>query len=156
MTFISHSVFYWKIHLVLDCDTFRLELDYRSIMHILVKVLYNQDSGTRMVLIPVRVQILSLGMVAWVRWRVWASHGSKLWCDVVRLSRVSEVRHQFAFQICAWKLVCSTRMRKPQGKKANQTARGKVKKAEERRKKRQRSEELDRSSNIIVTKSVLY
>ena len=62
--FISHSVFYWKIHLVLDRDTFRLELDYRSIMHILVKVLYNQDSGTRMVLIPVRVQILSLGMVA--------------------------------------------------------------------------------------------
>jgi hypothetical protein len=36
--FISHSVFYWKIHLVLDRDTFRLELDYRSIMHILVKV----------------------------------------------------------------------------------------------------------------------
>ena len=32
-------------------------------------------------------------------------------------------------------------MRKPRGKKANQTARGKVKKAEERRKKRQRSEE---------------
>ena len=50
--------------MVLDCDTFRLELDYRSIMHIKVKVLYNQDSGTRMVLIPVRVQILSLGMVA--------------------------------------------------------------------------------------------
>ena len=64
LSFISHSVFYWKIHLVLDCDTFRLELDYRSIMHIKVKVLYNQDSGTRMVLIPVRVQILSLGMVA--------------------------------------------------------------------------------------------
>ena len=60
----AHSVFYWKIHLVLDCDTFRLELDYRSIMHILVKVLSNQDSGTRMVLIPVRVQIVSLGMVA--------------------------------------------------------------------------------------------
>ena len=36
--FISHSVFYWKIHLVLDRDTFRLELDYRSIMHIKVKV----------------------------------------------------------------------------------------------------------------------
>ena len=31
----------WKIHLVLDRDTFRLELDYRSIMHILVKVLSN-------------------------------------------------------------------------------------------------------------------
>ena len=28
--------------MVLDRDTFRLELDYRSIMHILVKVLYNQ------------------------------------------------------------------------------------------------------------------
>ena len=41
-----------------------MELDYRSIMHILVKVLSNQDSGTRMVLIPVRVQIVSLGMVA--------------------------------------------------------------------------------------------
>ena len=61
--FISHSVFYWKIHLVLDRDTFRLELDYRSIMHILVKV-PSINSGTRMVLIPVRVQILSLGMVA--------------------------------------------------------------------------------------------
>ena len=56
--------FIGKYILVLDRDTFRLELDYRSIMHILVKVLYNQDSGTRMVLIPVRVQILSLGMVA--------------------------------------------------------------------------------------------
>ena len=32
-------------------------------------------------------------------------------------------------------------MRKPRGRKANQTACGKVKKAEERRKKRQRSEE---------------
>ena len=40
------------------------QIPVRSIMHILVKVLYNQDSGTRMVLIPVRVQILSLGMVA--------------------------------------------------------------------------------------------
>ena len=50
--------------LVLDCDTFRLEVDYRSIMHILVKVLSNQDSATRMALKPVRVQILSLGMVA--------------------------------------------------------------------------------------------
>ena len=33
-------------------------------MHILVKVLSNQDSATRMALEPVRVQILSLGMVA--------------------------------------------------------------------------------------------
>ena len=56
--------FIGKYILVLDRDTFRLELDYRSIMHILVKVLSNQDSGTRMVLIPVRVQIVSLGMVA--------------------------------------------------------------------------------------------
>ena len=38
--------FYWKIHLVLDCDTFRLELDYRSIVQILVKVLYNQARTT--------------------------------------------------------------------------------------------------------------
>ena len=53
-----------KYILVLDRDTFRLELDYRSMMHILVKVLSNQDSATRMVLKPVRVQILSLGMVA--------------------------------------------------------------------------------------------
>ena len=28
IAFISHSVFYWKIHLVLDGDTFRLEVDY--------------------------------------------------------------------------------------------------------------------------------
>ena len=28
--FISHSVFYWKYNLVLDHDTFRLELDYRG------------------------------------------------------------------------------------------------------------------------------
>ena len=56
--------FIGKYILVLDRDTFRLELDYRSIMHILVKVLYNQDSGTRMALKPVRVQILSLGMAA--------------------------------------------------------------------------------------------
>ena len=53
-----------KNNLVLDRDTFRLELDYRSIMHILVKVLYNQDPGTRMALEQVRVQVLSLGMVA--------------------------------------------------------------------------------------------
>ena len=52
--------------LVLDHDTFRLELDCRSIMHIKVKVLSNQDFVTRMALKPVRVQILSLGMVAWV------------------------------------------------------------------------------------------
>ena len=56
--------FIGKYILVLDRDTFRLELDYRSIMHILVKVLSNQDSATRMVLEPVREQILSLGMVA--------------------------------------------------------------------------------------------
>ena len=49
---------------VLDRGTFRLELDYRSIMHILVRVLSNQDSATRMVLEPRRMQILSLGMVA--------------------------------------------------------------------------------------------
>ena len=55
---------YFKYILVLDRDTFRLELDYRSIIHILVKVLYNQDSGTSMALKPVRMQILSLGMVA--------------------------------------------------------------------------------------------
>ena len=53
-----------KYILVLDRDTFRLELDYRPIMHILVKVLSNQDPVTRMALEPVRVQILSLGMVA--------------------------------------------------------------------------------------------
>ena len=35
-----------------------------GIMHILVKVLSNHDSATRMALKPVRVQILSLGMVA--------------------------------------------------------------------------------------------
>jgi hypothetical protein len=56
--------FIGKHILVLDRDTFRLELDYRSIMHILVKVLSNQDSATRMALNPVRVQILSLGMAA--------------------------------------------------------------------------------------------
>ena len=56
--------FIGKYILVLDRDTFRLELDYRSIMHILVKVPYNQDSDTRMVLIPVTMEILSLGMVA--------------------------------------------------------------------------------------------
>ena len=50
--------------LVLDRDTFQLELDYRSIMHNLVKVLCNQDSAMRMALEPVRVQILSLGMAA--------------------------------------------------------------------------------------------
>ena len=56
--------FIGKYILVLDRDTISivpLELDYRSIMHILVKVLSNQDSGTRMVLIPVRVQICRLG-----------------------------------------------------------------------------------------------
>ena len=56
--------FIGKYSLVLDRDIFRLELDYRSIMHILVKVPSNQDSATRMVLKLVRVQIMSLGMVA--------------------------------------------------------------------------------------------
>ena len=56
--------FIGKYILVLDRDTFRLELDYRSIMHILVKVLSDQDSATRMALEPVRMQILSLGMAA--------------------------------------------------------------------------------------------
>ena len=56
--------FIGKCILVLDRDTSQLELDYKSIMHILVKVLSNQDSATRMALKPVRVQILSLGMVA--------------------------------------------------------------------------------------------
>ena len=55
--------FIGKYILVLDRDTFRLELDYMSIMHILVKVPSNQDSATRMALEPVRMQILSLGMV---------------------------------------------------------------------------------------------
>ena len=41
--------------LVLDRDTFQLELDYRSIMHINVKVPSNQDFDTRMALKPVRV-----------------------------------------------------------------------------------------------------
>ena len=36
--------FIGKYILVLDRDTFQLELDYRSIMHILVNVLSNQDS----------------------------------------------------------------------------------------------------------------
>ena len=54
--------FIGKYILVLDHDTFRLELDYRSIIQIWVKVLSNQDSATRMVL--ERVQIMSLGMVA--------------------------------------------------------------------------------------------
>ena len=64
-TIIFPTVYFiGKYILVLDCDTFRLELDYRSIMHILVKVLSNQDSATRMALEPVRVQILSLGKVA--------------------------------------------------------------------------------------------
>ena len=49
-TIIFPTVYFiGKYILVLDCDTFRLELDYRSIMHILVKVLSNQDSATRMV-----------------------------------------------------------------------------------------------------------
>ena len=56
--------FIGKNILVLARDTFRLELDYRSIMHIWVKVTSNQDSATRMELKPVRMQILSLGMVA--------------------------------------------------------------------------------------------
>ena len=56
--------FIGKYILVLDRDTFRLELDYRSIMHNLVKVPYNQDSSTRMALEQVRVQVFSLGMVA--------------------------------------------------------------------------------------------
>ena len=46
--------FIGKYILVLDRDTFRLALDYRSIMQILVKVLSNQDPATRMVLEPVR------------------------------------------------------------------------------------------------------
>ena len=46
--------FIGKYILVLDRETFRLELDYRSIMCILVKVFSNQDSATRMVLEPVR------------------------------------------------------------------------------------------------------
>jgi hypothetical protein len=54
--------FIGKYILVLDRDTFRLELDYRSIMHILVKVLYNQDSATRMALMPVRMDLWSLAM----------------------------------------------------------------------------------------------
>ena len=56
--------FVGKYILVQDRDTFRLELDYMSIMHGKVKVPSNQDSATRMTLKPVRVQILSLGMVA--------------------------------------------------------------------------------------------
>ena len=54
--------FYYN--LVLDRETFCLEPDWWSIMHIKVKVLSNQDSGTRMALKPVRVQVMSLGMVA--------------------------------------------------------------------------------------------
>ena len=54
--------FIGKCILIIDRDTFRLELDYRSIMHILVKVLCNQDSATRIVLETMRVQILSCGM----------------------------------------------------------------------------------------------
>jgi hypothetical protein len=38
--------FIGKYILVLDRDTFRLELDYRSIMHILVKVTSNQARTT--------------------------------------------------------------------------------------------------------------
>ena len=53
-----------KYILVLDRDTFQLELDYRSSMHIKVKVPSNEDSGMRMEPKPVRVQIPSLGMVA--------------------------------------------------------------------------------------------
>ena len=56
--------FIGKYILVLDRDTFRLELDYRSIIHTWANVLSNQDSATRMALKPVRVQILSLGMAA--------------------------------------------------------------------------------------------
>ena len=56
--------FIGKYILFLDRDTSRLELDYRSIMHIKVKVPCNQDSAMRMALKPVRVQILLLGMVA--------------------------------------------------------------------------------------------
>ena len=51
-----------------------------------------------MVTILVRTEILSLGVVAWVWWRGWASRVPKPWCGVVRLNRVSEVRDQFAFQ----------------------------------------------------------
>ena len=54
--------FIGKYVLVLDRDTFRLELDYRSIMHIKVKVSSNQESATRMTLKPVRVQVMSLEM----------------------------------------------------------------------------------------------
>ena len=64
---IYHYDFYFpQCILVLDRDTlaFQLELDYRSILHISVKVLFNQDSSTRMTLKPVRMQILSLGTVA--------------------------------------------------------------------------------------------
>ena len=56
--------FLGKYILVLDRGTFRLELDYRSIKQILVKVLSNQGSATRIALNPVREKILSLGMVA--------------------------------------------------------------------------------------------
>ena len=56
--------FIGKYILFLDRDTFRLELDYTSIMHIKVKVPSNQDSAMRMALKPVKVQILSLGIVA--------------------------------------------------------------------------------------------
>ena len=41
----STVYFIGKYMLVLDRDTVQLELDYRSIVHILVKVLYNQDSA---------------------------------------------------------------------------------------------------------------
>ena len=47
--------FIGKYIFVLDRVAFRLELDYRSVTHILVKVLSNQDSAMRMALKPVRV-----------------------------------------------------------------------------------------------------
>ena len=52
--------FIGKYILVLDRDTFRLELDYTSIMHTKALAPSNQDSATRMALKPVRVQILSV------------------------------------------------------------------------------------------------
>ena len=57
--------FIGKYILVLDRDTFRLELDYWSIIHRMYYPYFRiYISSLVMALIPVRVQILSLGKVA--------------------------------------------------------------------------------------------
>ena len=57
--------FIGKYILVLDRDTFRLELDYRSIIHRMYYPYFRiYISSLVMALIPVRMEILSLRLVA--------------------------------------------------------------------------------------------